>query len=338
MYTIADLLVDCDRFAPEMLAESYDNVGLLVGDRNASVEKILCALDLTDEVITEAIELGAKCIITHHPFIFKALKSINSDNFQGRMLRRLIKADLNLIAMHTNLDIAKGGINDYLCEKLNINVKGSLQDIKKIPMYKVEMDFKQIDIEKIKELLNKWNISVVKTHILEGSGEIRMSYIIRVDLFDKFIDMLKKHCNYEFIKNQGFKIEQFDEKQGIGRFGDISSIPFEDFIGQIKKVFNVKCVRVINSCKKNVTSVAVCSGSGSEFIQKASYLADVYITADIKFHEAQEALQNGLTVVDVGHYASENIALPIIKEYLNQFIESSNIYISKVNGEVFEYH
>lgn len=110
-----------ESMAPTSLKESYDNVGLMVGDRNSDVSKILLALDCTMDVIREAKEKGAQLIFTHHPLLYIKPKTITTDTLQGKKIIELIKNDINLYSAHTNLDSAKGGVNDSLMSLLGIN-------------------------------------------------------------------------------------------------------------------------------------------------------------------------------------------------------------------------
>ncbi len=115
-------------FAPCELKEEWDNVGLMVGEMSAKVTKILVALDCTVDVINEAIEIGADLIVSHHPMIFKGINRVDFNDLTGRKIKMLIKNDINLISMHTNLDKARGGVNDALCEKLGLKEVRNLNE------------------------------------------------------------------------------------------------------------------------------------------------------------------------------------------------------------------
>lgn len=127
MTTVNEIFEYLNAIAPVELKMDFDNVGLLVGDSSAAVSRSVIALDITDDVIDEAIQLGAQLIISHHPLIFHAQKSILSDDLLGRRIIKLIKHDISAICMHTNLDIAKGGVNDALMEALGAKVTGILE-------------------------------------------------------------------------------------------------------------------------------------------------------------------------------------------------------------------
>lgn len=127
MTRVSDVLEYLNDLAPMELKMDFDNVGLLVGDRDAKLERALIALDITEDVVDEAVQLGAQLIVSHHPVIFQPVKSILADDLLGRKLMRLIKNDISAICMHTNLDIAAGGVNDALMDALGASVSGVLE-------------------------------------------------------------------------------------------------------------------------------------------------------------------------------------------------------------------
>lgn len=140
--------------------------------------------------------------------------------------------------------------------------------------------------------------------------------------------------------------ETFQDKDGksygIGRIGTLSKeMRFEDFANKIKKQLNLNSMRVVGSLDKTVKTVALCTGSGFEYMMKAKKEnADVYITADLKFHEAQKAIEEGLCLIDATHYASENIIVPILKKYIEKEAKNRGyeiqIYCSNINGQTFQ--
>lgn len=114
---VLEVLEFLEKLAPPMLAADYDNVGLLVGDGRSVVSSIVVSLDCTSDAIDFAQKHGANLIVTHHPIIFNPLKKLTPED----TVFSLIKNDISVISMHTNLDVAEGGVNDTLCEKLEIN-------------------------------------------------------------------------------------------------------------------------------------------------------------------------------------------------------------------------
>ena len=225
-----------NRIAPRELAEEWDNPGLLVGSPEAQVEKVLLSLDVDDNGVKQAIDKGVQLIIAHHPLIFKPMKQLRTDLPLGRRLEGLLSHGIGVFAAHTNLDIAKGGVNDVLAKKL---------------------------------------------------GLIEVSPFSR----DK----------------------AFGDELTLGRMGKLPEpMEAEAFAAHVKESLGADSVRLVKGGTGSVSRVALCGGSAAEFISKAAFLgADAYVTGDVRYHDAQRAMDCGIHVVDAGHYATE---LPIVRE------------------------
>lgn len=235
------------RLAPRRLAEDWDNPGLLVGEPSAEVKKIFVCLDVLDENILRAIELDAQIIVAHHPLIFHAIKNVRFDLPLGKKISRLIKNNLAVFAAHTNLDIAAGGVNDVLAEKIGL-----------------------------------------------------------VD-----------------VKNFG------DEEFSLGRLGTLETpMTAENFARHVKKVLNADNVRLVNAGDFPIKKVGLCGGAGAEFIQKAKFFgAQAFVTGDVKYHEAQAAVENGIHVVDAGHFATEFPIVHALADYLRDELKDFAVEI-----------
>lgn len=127
MTKVADIYNYLNELAPVWLKMDFDNVGLLVGSRENSVTKCVVSLDITDDVIAEAASNGAELIVSHHPVIFNAVKSVTPEDLVGRKIIALIKNGISAVCMHTNLDIAEGGVNDALMAALGVKPQGFLE-------------------------------------------------------------------------------------------------------------------------------------------------------------------------------------------------------------------
>lgn len=256
-----------ETIAPKYLAENWDNVGLQVGDEEKEVKKILVALDVTMEVIEEAIEKKVDLIVTHHPFLlFQKIETITKQDILGMKIYALIEHKIAVCSAHTNLDIVKGGINDILAEKIGLT-----------------------------------------------------------------------DCAVLEITNNS-------TQDGIGRIGNLKeAISFEAFVKQLKELFEINETNIghfVGKKEKQIQRVAVCGGSGVSFMQEANRKgADVLVTGDLKFHEAQTALDLGLCIADITHYASEQIVIPMLFEkfcaYGKEQGADLEILQSEVNGQVF---
>ncbi len=258
---IKEVINFLEDFAPVKLAESWDNVGLQVGNEENEFTKVLLALDVTDEVVDEAIELGANLIVAHHPMIFKAVKNINTSNPLGNKIIKLIKHNISVYVAHTNLDSNIGGTSEVLAEVLGLE---KLEVLEPHPM------------DNNCGLGRTGNLPIEKTvaEILQGLKE-------------------------------------------TGKFDYINYAP--DYEGLSKKV------------KK----VGLCTGSLDEhmlFNAKAKG-CDIFVSGDLKFHSAQLAKNLGITIVDIGHYCSENIVFESLSKRLSKEFQNKEFIISNVNAQ-----
>lgn len=185
MQKVNDLIKSMECLAPTYLKEDFDNVGLMVGDKNKEVKKVLIALDCTLKVIEEAKSVKADLIITHHPLIFRKPSSITTDTLQGKKIIELIKNDISLYSCHTNLDSVKGGLNETIVNILGFNNSKILVENKReataglgrIVSLENQMSLDEL-VNKIKEVLEIKSLRLVKSKekiskiaIINGSGQ-----------------------------------------------------------------------------------------------------------------------------------------------------------------------
>lgn len=364
-----EIIKELEKFAPKHLAEKWDNVGLTVGNPYKPVKKILVALDVIPAVIEEAIHIGADLIVTHHPMIlFQNIKNIQTDTYLGKKIYDLIQNDISAYCAHTNLDIAFGGTNDTLAvlaglEDVKILQQTSSEELKKIVVY-VPKGYEEIVRQAMCDAgagfignysqcafytegtgtflpLEGTTPFLGKQGILEKVQEIRVETIVPESLLYTVLDAMKKAHVYEEPAYDIYTVEQKGKCYGIGRIGTLKqNMTFEQYSIFLKKQLSLDTIRLVGDKNKNIKTVALCTGSGVEFMEQAKNMgADVYLTGDIKFHEAQKALEMGICVADVTHYASEVIIVPILKKFLEQKAKQCywelEIVQSNVNGQVF---
>lgn len=363
MYALKEVMAQLEGLAPSHLAEKWDNVGLMVGSRGQGIKKVLCALDLNLEVIEEAIEKGANLIVTHHPCFFEPISQIDLDTPMGQMIKKLIQHEIAVFAMHTNLDIVKGGINDYLASKLDLKEVNLLTSTSHTKLQKLVLYMPRTHYEQVRDKVIEVNTCTIGNYIgctfgtegkgtfipLEGSNpylgkadtlevvdEVKLECMINPSELTHIINEVKKVHPYEEIAYDVFDLENVTMTEGLGRVGLCEPISIENLVQKLKEIFGIPYVRLVGGVNKEVSRIALCSGSGASFIKQAASKAQVYITGDVGFHEAQDAISRGLTLIDVGHYASENIAMPLIKEYLEIHCKDLEVLCSTVNGETFK--
>ncbi|TDO84468.1 dinuclear metal center YbgI/SA1388 family protein [Halanaerobium saccharolyticum] len=370
MAKVAEVVQLMGEIAPARLAEDWDNVGMQVGDGSQEVENVLLALDFNKKVLTEAVEKNCQLIITHHPFIFKGIKSVNTQNQSGKLIFELIKNNISLFSAHTNLDIAEAGLNDYLIKMLDVENISSLSTTSSQNYYKLVTFIPEDNFEEVRSALFAKGAGEYANYshtgfYQQGKGsfkplaeadpylgdrgslnevaEYRFETIIAPEDLNLIIKELLKVHPYEEPAWDLYKMENLESKKGIGRIADLKSeIELDDFLQKIKEVYKLDQIRVVRA-KRKIKKVALCSGSGADFIKNAHYQgADLYLTGDVKFHEAQTAEALGLSLVDFGHYGSEKFVKELLSERLTSIASSKlkkevNFIKSEVNTQPWNY-
>ena len=335
-----------NQWAPPRLIDEWDNTGFQIGDLEKKVNKILISLDLDREVYARAVEERTDMIITHHPIIFKPLKSLTREDYKGKLICDIIKEDIAIYNAHTNLDLTEGGVNDTLAGILDVKNSEPLSIAYEEPLYKLVVFVPNSHAPMIRKVLGDlgagWignyshctyntkgmgtfmprensNPFIGKVNILEEVEEVKIETITREkDLKRILNDMINSHP-YEEVAYDIYPLKNKGKVYGYGRVGEIPEMHLISYLDRVKKALDTEHLIVYGNMDRFIKRVAVCGGSGSSFIHDA-YLkgADIYVTGDIKYHEAQYANELGLTIVDAGHYNTEKIILPKIKEYLKK--------------------
>ena len=196
---------------PKILAENWDNVGLILGYKDKNIKKILVCLDITENVVDKAVFEKVDLIVSHHPLIFSGQKTILGDNFLGKKILKLIENNISVYGAHTNVDSADGGLNDYVLEKMAFN--GKKLDFELKPLRYFELDeYTNIEdiIYRIKENLKIENVRLARSYrknkikkiaITTGAGDSFISEVIenKVDLF--ITGDLKHHIALDSIES-----------------------------------------------------------------------------------------------------------------------------------------
>ena len=332
---ITDIL---ESFAPIQLKEDWDNVGLQIGHPEDEVNKVLLALTPSDLVIKEAIEKNVDMIITHHPFIFRGIKTLRADTAIGRMSRLCIKHDISLYCAHTNLDIAKGGVNDALAENLGlVNING-LERTETHPRYKLVVFIPETHLETVKTAIFNagggaqgeykncaWSTSgsgqfcpqeeaspyLGEVGRLETVEEIRLEVLVDEKDLNNVISAMKQAHPYEEVAYDVLRNEGQVQYEYLGRIGMLPTPkPLKEWLEDVKVALDIPVITYTGDPNRMIEKVALCGGSACEFITTAKDKgADVYVTGDMKYHDAQQAVEIDLPMVDVSHYSGERVVL-----------------------------
>jgi len=361
---IKKIIKPLEEFAPVYLQESYDNSGLLVGNENMEVKKTLITLDVTEEVLDEAITKQCDLIISHHPVIFKGLKSITGKNSSERIVAKAIKNDIGIYAIHTNLDNVVEGVNSILCDKLGLKNKKILSSKKEL-LRKLVTFCSVDDAEQVREAMfsaGAGNIGnydscsfntpgtgsfkgseVTKPYVgerekLHYEEEIRIETIYPVYREKEILNALLEAHPYEEVAYDIYFLENEFNRVGAGMTGELEQEMNEmEFLKKVKEITQTGCIRHSRLLGNKIKKVAVCGGSGSFLIHSAIKAgADIFITGDIKYHDFFEA-ENKIVIADIGHYESEHFARELIYNILIKKFPNFAVLISDLNTNPINY-
>ncbi|SFP21286.1 dinuclear metal center protein, YbgI/SA1388 family [Salibacterium halotolerans] len=356
-------------WAPRSLALEKDNVGLMVGTLNKPVHRVLTTLDVSNEVVDEAVEKDIDLIIAHHPLIFKPMASIETSGGKGSIIEKCMKHDIAVYAAHTNLDIADGGVNDMLADALGLEKTEVLVPMTEVPLKKLTAFVPEGHVESVRSALGDAGAGHIGdyshcTFSTDGTGtfipgdntdpylgtrgqmefapETRMETIVPETILPDVIKVLESAHPYEEPAYDVYPLDIQGEVMGLGRIGYLSeSHSYEGFIEHVKSAFGVRHVRTAGPEPSEVRTVAVLGGDGNKFWSHALKRgADVYITGDLYFHTAQDAALEGLNTIDPGHHIEQ-----IIKEGVRRKMESLidisvydiTFYASTISTEPFTF-
>ncbi|WP_299981371.1 Nif3-like dinuclear metal center hexameric protein [Desulfobacula sp.] len=264
MVRTKDILELLNIIAPFDIAEDWDNSGFQAGNLNWEVKKVMIGLDVSYGLMTAAKEGNCDLVLTHHPLMHRAEKFINFNRMPGSAIEIAARHRISIISVHTNLDKANDGLNDYFATKLGIKK--------------------------------------TKIFLMESPSSVPT-----------------------------------DEMIGIGRIGYLKSkASLKQVVHQVKKTLNLTHLRVTGDMDLPVTTIAVCTGSGGSLVDVfLRSNADVYITGDIKYHEARRVEEYSKGLIDVGHFGSEHMAIDLLFDKLGRAIQKAglNIQIEKFKKE-----
>ncbi|MEE0511211.1 MAG: Nif3-like dinuclear metal center hexameric protein [Peptococcaceae bacterium] len=364
---VKDIMQQIEHLAPTMLKEDWDNVGLQIGDPAAEVKRVLLALTPSLTVVEEAIEKHADLIVTHHPFIFKGVKTLRTDTAIGRMSQLCLKHDVALYAAHTNLDIARGGVNDVLAERLGLVDVEGLEETLATPRYKVVVFVPISHLETVKTALFEagagwqgnydacaWSVAgqgqfrplqgadpyLGQVGAVEEVAEARLEVLVDHAVLAKVLTALRQSHPYEEPAYDVFVNEASVERESLGRIGRLPQPKaFVEWLDDVKSSLNLPVISFAGPTNTQVERVALCGGSATEFLHRAKQLgADVYVTGDMKYHDAQQAVELGLPMVDVSHYAGERPVLARLSSYLTEsFGDMLDVIISENEENFIQY-
>jgi dinuclear metal center YbgI/SA1388 family protein len=350
---------------PLALQEEYDNSGLQIGDPEEEIKGILITVDVTEEIIDEAIDRKANFILSHHPLFFTDIKKLSTGTYVERVARKAIKNNIAVYSAHTNLDKHKEGINMKLAQKLGLENIQVLDPVRN-QLIKLAFFVPHEHANEVRKAVFDAGAGQIGdydqcSYNLQGEGtfrpgegtdpfvgnkgemhfekETRVETIFPSYLTQLVMEALFKAHPYEEVAYDLYPLLNTNNESGLGAVGEFENPVSEtDFLTKLKETFKIPCIKHTEMLNKPIQKVALCGGSGSSLLEKAkSAGADVFVSADFKYHRYFDA-ENSIMIVDIGHYESENIAKKIFYELLTKNFPNFAIHLSEVNTNPINYY
>jgi dinuclear metal center YbgI/SA1388 family protein len=358
MPLVATVIDYLDQFAPIKLAAEWDNVGLLLGDRTASVQTIMTCLTVTPESAAEAIEAGVQLIVTHHPILFRPVQRLTGDTAEGRMLLALIKANVAVYCPHTAFDNTQGGINEMLGQKLGLKNMAPLRAGAAARQVKIVVFVPDTDLTKVSDALfaagaghigqyrecsfrlsgtgtffgtDATNPTVGQKGRREEVSEWRLEVICPEAIVDQVVAAMRKAHSYEEPAYDVYPLRPGPSGVGEGRIGELASAqPLQTVASAVKQMLKSGPVQVVSDLKRPVQRIAIVCGAGGELLKDAIRAkADVLLTGELRFHDYLAAEAAGLALILPGHYASERIGVEALAEKLQKQWPDVQVWASR---------
>ncbi len=355
-----------EKIAPLGLAQDWDNVGLLIGDPEKNIKKILVTIDTTMDVVKEAKEKKSDLILSYHPVIWDGLKRITADGPDANVYE-LIRSGISVFSIHTALDVAAGGVNDALAAILGINAPKPIGDYVADPIgpqYKLITFIPENAVNEVTDALyaagagaignysdcgfmhegvgtfkplKGANPAIGKRGKLEHVSEIRLETVIPAGKVATVIAALRESHPYETPAFDVFQHHDIENKIGLGRIGYLEKpLSMPKAIEQVKAATGCDAVGLVGPARRTIKKAAVCAGSCGKILDSViAQGCDLYLTGELKHHQAIAAQEAGLTCICLSHTVSERFALKNLAKQLKNRLKNVTIARSKKDKDPF---
>lgn len=342
---VKDIIAILEKHYPLYLAAPWDNSGLQLGSFLGPAAKVGIALEIEPQIVQAAVRAGLNMIITHHPLFFEEIKALQADSAWGGMIYQLVSRDIAVYAAHTNLDAAPQGINQHLAEMLGCSDIEPLfpeiqDDLFKIAVYVPHSHVGQVQramADAGAGHIGKYsacsfrapgigsffpeagsNPFIGAVGVLEEVEEYRLETIAEKPILERVLGAMRSAHPYEEAAYDIYPLINRGRTYSMGRIGCLRQpCALDDLAIKVKEVFKCEGLRVVGSGEQMVQRVALISGSGGSMLPRLNpNIADVVITGDVKYHEAQKARLNGINIIDAGHQELEKHMISMVKKVL----------------------
>lgn len=337
---LADIITKFEKRIPLTLQEKWDHSGLNLGDPQREINSVLFAYDVCLETIAFAKKKKCNLIVSHHPFRMSAAVDLRLDSYEGRVIEACLKNGIALYSSHTNHDASLDSLNFHYLKKLGL---AHIKPLATTPtkLFKLAVYVPVKDSEKVLDVLFSagagrignygecsyrvtgtgtfkgdvgTNPAIGKSCVREEVKEERLETIVKENDLSAVIAAMKKAHPYEEVAYDIFALENKIDSLGLGAVGTFEkALTKSKVIADIKTVFGVNSLRLVDGKLTQIKKIAICTGSGTSLLPRVlGTKADLFITGDVKYHQAIEAKRHNLIIADVGHFASEKDSVLIL--------------------------
>jgi dinuclear metal center YbgI/SA1388 family protein len=352
--TVKDLLACLEEMCPSAWALPEDRVGLQVGDPGWPAAAVLVALEVSEAVVAEALAHKAQVLLTHHPLIYQPAADLREDRAPGRLLARVVRAGLAVASCHTNLDMAPEGLNDHLARILGLEEVEVLSPVRRDPLVKLTVFVPLGYEDRVRAALVDDRVGVIGRYaqcsfagrgqgtyvplegaqpfrgeaaILSRAPESRLEVLAPESRVPAALARLRAAHPYEEVACDIYPLANPGLTLGFGRVGRWpESLSWEEAVDRVKTVFGVERLRVWGRPPVEVSRVAVCGGSGGDLIGRALETgAQVYVTGEVRHHQAVPGPGANFAIIEVGHFASEVVFMPAWAEQVSRALKERGL-------------
>ncbi|HQR07587.1 MAG TPA: Nif3-like dinuclear metal center hexameric protein [Gemmatales bacterium] len=361
MTLFRDVIELLGKIAPLHLAETWDNVGLLMGDPPTNIRHLMTCLTITPEVVAEAVKEKAELIVTHHPLLFKPTQRITSENVEGRMLLKLAAAGISVYSPHTAYDNAPDGINDQLAALLKLEeIRPLVSAMPKSP-YKVVVFVPEQDLAPVSDaafqagagIIGNYeqcsyrssgtgtffgnqnaNPTIGKTGRREEVAEYRLELFCSSARLSAVLHAIHHTHSYETPAMDVYPLHpqtsSASSYEGTGRIGQLPApLTSQALADQVSQLLQTPVNLTGDRHLIQISSVAIVCGAGGSLLSQAIKAdADAFLTGEIRFHDELAAQAAGVTVLAAGHYATERPGMEALARRLASNLPHCKVWAS----------
>lgn len=358
MTKVKDLVQYLNGIAPYALQESYDNSGLITGNPDAEIRAVLVSLDCTETIIDEALELGCNVVVSHHPIVFKGLKSLTGKNYVERTVIKAIQNNISILSCHTNLDNIIVGVNGKIAQKIGLK---NLQILapKESTLKKLSFYVPESHLDAVSKAIHEAGAGQIGNYgdcafRVKGSGtftpkngaqpfsgevlkpsveeEIKVEVVVPVTDAHNVVKALKTSHPYEEVAYFLHPVDNIHQGLGAGVVGELENeMEGNDFLDYLKTVMELPLIRHTALIHKQLKKIALCGGAGSFLVGDAIRSgAQLYISGDFKYHEFFDA-DGKIIIADIGHFESEKYTIDLLIELISNNFSNFALHYTKRN-------